>query len=48
MNQTGKKTKPKTLDMLDDSELQQALSTAVAMCRNNEVDISEIIEKKAS
>lgn len=48
LNQTGKKTKPKTLDMLDDSELQQALSTAVAMCRNNEVDISEIIEKKAS
>ncbi len=48
LNQTGKKTKPKTLDMLDDSELQQALSTAVALCRNNDVDISDIIEKKAS
>lgn len=48
LNQTGKKTKPKTLDMLDDSELQQALSTAVALCRNNNVDISDIIEKKAS
>lgn len=48
LNQTGKKTKPKTLDMLDDSELPQALSTAVALCRNNNVDISGIIEKKAS
>lgn len=48
LNQTGKKTKPKTLDMLDDSELQQSLSTAVALCRNNNVDISDIIEKKAS
>lgn len=46
LNQTGKKTKPKTLDMLDESELPQALSTAVALCRNNGVDISEIIEKK--
>ncbi len=48
LNQTGKKTKPKTLDMIDDSELQKALSTAVALCRDNDVDISEIIEKKAS
>lgn len=48
LNHIGKKTKPKTLDMLDDFELQQALSTAVALCRNNNVDISDIIEKKAS
>lgn len=48
LNQTGKKTKPKTLDMIDDSELQKALSTVVALCRDNDVDISEIIEKKAS
>lgn len=48
LNQTGKKTKPKTLDMIDDSELQKALSTAVALCRDNDVDILEIIEKKAS
>lgn len=48
LNQTGKKTKPKTLDMIDESELQKALSTAVALCRDNDVDISEIIEKKAS
>lgn len=47
LNQSGKKTKPKTLDMLDDSELPQALSTAVALCRNNNVDISNILEKKA-
>lgn len=47
LNQAGRKIKPKTLDMLDDSELQQALSTAVALCRNNKVDISEIIEKRA-
>lgn len=48
LNQTGKKTKPKTLDMLDESELPQALSTAVALCRNNDVDISDILEKRAS
>lgn len=47
LNQTGKKTKPKTLDMLDESELPQALSTAVALCRSEAVDISDIIEKKA-
>lgn len=45
LNTSGKKTKPKTLDMLADSELSQALSTAVALCRNNDVEISEIIEK---
>ena len=48
MNNTGKKTKPKTLDMLDDTELPKALSVAVSMCKHNDVDISEIISKKAS
>lgn len=48
LNNTGKKTKPKTLDMLDDSELSSALSTIVAMCRENEVDISETLNKKVS
>lgn len=48
LNQTGKKTKPRTLDMLDESELPKALSTAVALCRNNDVDISAIIDKKVS
>ncbi len=47
LNNTGKKTKPRTLDMLDDSELQKALSTAAALCRENNVDISDIIDKKA-
>lgn len=48
LNQAGKKTKPKTLDMLDESELPQALSTAVALCRDNRIDVSDIIAKKAS
>lgn len=48
LNDTGKKTKPRTLDMLDNSELQKALSTATALCRENDVDISEIISNKAS
>ena len=47
LNKTGKRTKPKTLEMLDDSELPQALSTAVALCRERNVDISSILEKKA-
>ena len=47
MNNTGKKTKPKTLDMLDDTELPKALSVAVSMCKHNDVDISEIISKKS-
>ena len=47
LNNTGKKTKPRTLDMLDDSELQKALSTAAALYRENNVDISDIIDKKA-
>ena len=48
LNNTGKKTKPRTLDMLDDFELQKALSTAAALCRENNVDISDIIDKKVS
>lgn len=47
LNETGKKTKPKTLQMLDDSELPCAVSTAVALCRENNVDISDIIQKRA-
>lgn len=47
LNNGGNKSKAK-LDFLNDDELPQAISTAVAMCRNNNVDISEIIEKKAS
>ena len=47
LNNGGNKNKAK-LDFLNDDELPQAISTAVTMCRNNNVDISEIIEKKAS
>ena len=35
INATAKK--PKTLNMLEDDELPQAISTAVALCRNNNV-----------
>lgn len=48
LNRSGKKTKPKKLDMLTDEELPQALSTVTAMCRENNIDISDIIQKKAS
>lgn len=44
INTTGKK--PKTLDMLDDIELPNAISTIVALCRENEVDISELLDNK--
>lgn len=46
LNRTEKRTKPKTLDVLDDSELSSALSTITAMCRENGIDISDIIQKK--
>lgn len=45
MNSTGKKTKPRTLKMLHDEELSNAVSTIVALCRDNDVDISDIIKK---
>lgn len=48
LNTSGKKTKPKTLDMLDDSELSSAISTAVSLCRENEVDIDYLLINKAS
>jgi prophage antirepressor-like protein len=48
MDNSGKKTAPKTLDMIHDEELSECISTAVAMCRNHNVDISEIIEKYQS
>ena len=46
LNESGKKTKPKTLDMLHEHELPQALSTAIALCRNAGVDIDDIIASK--
>lgn len=48
LNTSGKKTKPKTLDMLDDSELPNAISTIVSMCRENEIDIDNLLNNKAS
>lgn len=45
LNNGGNKNKAK-LDFLNDEELPQAISTAVAMCRNNDVDISDILEKR--
>lgn len=47
LNNGGSKSKRK-LDFLNDDELPQAISTAVAMCREANIDISDIIEKKAS
>ena len=48
LNETGKKSKPKTLDMLDDSELPGAISTIVSMCRENEVSIDHLLNKVES
>ena len=48
LNESGKKPKPKTWDMLDDSELSSAISTAVSLCRENEVDIDYLLNNKAS
>lgn len=44
INSTGKKN-VKTLDMIHDDELSDCISTAVAMCKHNKVDISDIIAK---
>jgi prophage antirepressor-like protein len=46
LNAGGSKKKKK-LDFLNDEELPQAISTAVAMCREASIDISEIIEKQS-
>lgn len=48
LNITGKKTKPKTLDMIDDSELANAISTAISLCKENDVDIEELLNNKAN
>lgn len=39
--------RPKTLDMIDDSELPKAISTIVSMCRENGIDIHNTINKAA-
>lgn len=48
LNLSGKRTKPRTLDMLDDSELPNAISTIVSMCRENDVDIDELLNNQAA
>jgi prophage antirepressor-like protein len=45
MESSGRKTKPKTMDMIHDDELSKCISTAVALCKSHDVDISEIIGK---
>lgn len=48
LNTTGKRTKPKTLEMIDDSELANAISTAVSLCRENDVNIDELLNNKVN
>lgn len=45
LNTSGKRTKPKTLDFLDESEIEKVASTIVTMCRENKVDITEELKK---
>jgi prophage antirepressor-like protein len=45
MESSGRKTKPKTMDMIHDEELSACISTAVALCKSHSVDISDIIGK---
>lgn len=47
MELTGKKN-IKTLDMIHDDELSKCISTAVALCKSHNVDISEILQKYAA
>lgn len=46
INTTGKK--PKTLDMIDDLELANAISVAVSLCRENDVEIDDLLNNKAN
>lgn len=45
MNNSGKKTRPKTLDMIHSDEVPACISTAVALCKNNCVSIEDILQK---
>lgn len=44
INTTGKK--PKTLDMIDDTELANAISVAVSLCRENNVEIDDLLNNR--
>lgn len=48
LNRTGKKTAPKILSLINDEELQDALATAISLCKDNNVNTSEILKKKIS
>jgi prophage antirepressor-like protein len=45
MENSTRKTKPKTMDMIHDDELPKCISTAVALCKSHGVDISDILGK---
>lgn len=45
LNKTGKKTKPKTLDMISDDEVLSALKTIVSLCDTKKIDISDLLNK---
>ncbi len=34
--------------MIDDSELANAISTAISLCKENDVDIEELLNNKAN
>jgi anti-repressor protein len=44
-NQHGRKTGPKTLDMVHNEEIPDCISTAVALCKANEVSIDDVLKK---
>lgn len=48
LNATGKKTKPKTLDMISNDEISDAICTAISLCDEHRIDISDILQNKAS
>lgn len=44
-NKTGKKTPPKTLDVISDDEVLSALKTIVSLCDTKKIDISDLLNK---
>ena len=46
INKSGKKSKPKTLDMLTDDELVVAIKTIVSMCESKKIDVSDLLRKQ--
>lgn len=47
LNTSGKRTAPKTLSLLEDEELPVALSSIVAMCRECDIDIDDLLNNVA-